>query len=534
MAPSQSTHPGLPPDDPQGRLLGGRYRLHRPIASGGMARVWEASDETLARRVAVKILHAHLAEDDSFVRRFQGEAIAAARLAHPSIVSVYDTLATDDGINAIVMELVSGTTLRSDLDEHGPLRLPAILAIGTQVADALGAAHAAGLVHRDVKPANILLSGDGRVLVADFGIAKAAEGADLTSDGSMVGTAKYLAPEQVEGKPVDGRTDLYALGVVLYEALTGKAPFVADTDTATVLARLQHDPVPPRQIRPEIPATVEAVVLRSMARRPQDRYPDAAALRSALLAAGADPGQAPAAAQAAAAGARQSSTFESRPTPSPSTSHTPEPTDQSGASPIVAGTGSDSGSGARRLWPWALIATALIAAGTATVGASIGGHNDVGPVVAVASVDDFDPGRADGGGGDGTEMQQLLGNLTDSDPATSWRTESYRTEDVHGFKGGVGLVVSAGATTALGHLELVTDRGGWSADVYLTEADPPSTIAEWGAPVARVADAPDGTVRVDLGDRTAKAVLVWFTRLADTQEPGRYAVYLSSAGLRAP
>ncbi|MCU1498826.1 MAG: serine/threonine protein kinase, partial [Acidimicrobiales bacterium] len=295
-----STSSGSPADDLTGRVLAGRYRLNHPIASGGMAQVWEATDEVLARRVAVKILHPHLARDDSFVRRFRNEAIAAARLAHPSIVSVYDTL-SEGWVQAIVMELVTGTTMRADLDQHGPLQLTAVLAIGTQVADALGAAHASGLVHRDVKPANILLSADGRVLVADFGIAKAAEGADLTSDGSMVGTAKYLAPEQVEGGPIDGRTDLYALGVVLYEALTGQAPFVADTDTGTALARLHRDPVPPRELRPQIPLAVERVVTRAMARRPGDRFADAAAFRQALLAAGADPAKAPAAAQAAVA-----------------------------------------------------------------------------------------------------------------------------------------------------------------------------------------------------------------------------------------
>ncbi|MGN6695618.1 MAG: serine/threonine-protein kinase, partial [Aquihabitans sp.] len=236
-----------------------------------MAEVWEATDETLARRVAVKLLHPHLARDDSFVRRFRAEAVAAARLAHPSIVSVYDTV-TADGLEAIGMELVVGTTMRADLDEHGPMRLDAVLAIGTQVADALGAAHASGLVHRDVKPANILLSADGRVLVADFGIAKAAEGADLTSAGAMVGTAKYLAPEQVEGGAIDGRADLYSLGVVLYEALTGAAPFDEETDTATALARLHRYPTEPRQIRPEIPVATEAVVMRAMSRAPADRF----------------------------------------------------------------------------------------------------------------------------------------------------------------------------------------------------------------------------------------------------------------------
>ncbi|MCB1040356.1 MAG: serine/threonine protein kinase, partial [Acidimicrobiales bacterium] len=206
---SSTPPPSAEPDGTPlvGRLLVGRYRLERPIASGGMAQVWEGLDQTLARRVAVKILHPHLASDETFVRRFRAEAVAAARLSHPSIVSVYDTCSID-GLEAIVMELVTGTTVRADLDAHGPLKLPAVLAIGTQVADALGAAHAAGLVHRDVKPANILLSADGRVLVADFGIAKAAEGSDLTAAGAMIGTAKYLAPEQVRDGPIDGRADL--------------------------------------------------------------------------------------------------------------------------------------------------------------------------------------------------------------------------------------------------------------------------------------------------------------------------------------
>ncbi|MCB0962861.1 MAG: serine/threonine protein kinase, partial [Acidimicrobiales bacterium] len=268
MAASTPPPSGAPPEQLAGRLLAGRYRLNRPIASGGMARVWEATDETLARRVAVKLLHDHLARDESFVHRFRAEAVAAARLSHPAIISVYDTFSVD-GLEGIVMELVVGTTMRADLDQHGPMRLEAALAIGTQVADALGAAHASGLVHRDVKPANILLASDGRVLVADFGIAKAVEGQDLTGTGTMIGTAKYLAPEQVQGAPVDGRADLYALGVVLYEALAGQPPFAADTDAATALARLQHDPAPLRSHRAEVPPAVEAVVLQALARRPE-------------------------------------------------------------------------------------------------------------------------------------------------------------------------------------------------------------------------------------------------------------------------
>src|SRR5688572_15750388 len=189
-----------------------------------MAQVWRGTDEVLRRQVAVKLLHPHLAADGSFVTRFRQEAVAAARLAHPGIVAIYDTC-SEAGTEAIVMELVPGRTLRERIDDPTPIDPWQAAGLAAQVAEALDAAHRAGLVHRDIKPANVLLAGDGRVKVADFGIAKAAEGADLTQPGLMVGTAKYVAPEQVEGKPVDARTGIYSLGIVLYEMLFGRAPF---------------------------------------------------------------------------------------------------------------------------------------------------------------------------------------------------------------------------------------------------------------------------------------------------------------------
>src|SRR3954447_11475909 len=246
-----------------------------------MAQVWEATDEVLARRVAVKVLHPHLAADESFVARFRREAVAAARLSHPAIVSIYDTCSEGD-CEAIVMELVQGTTLRDLLDERKWLEPGQAVTIIAEVADALETAHQGGVVHRDVKPANILLSPDGRVLVADFGIAKA--GGDLTTTNTTLGTAKYLAPEQVEGHAVDARTDVYALGLVLYEALCGRVPFQADTETATALARLHQEPMRPRNIRAGIPKSLEDVVLKAIAREPDARYPSAAAFRAALLA----------------------------------------------------------------------------------------------------------------------------------------------------------------------------------------------------------------------------------------------------------
>src|SRR5579885_1904037 len=249
-----------------------------------MAQVWEATDEVLTRRVAVKLLHPHLAADATFVERFRREAIAAARLAHPSIVAIYDTC-SEDGTEAIVMELVRGTTLRALLDERGYLEAPQAVAIASQVADALSVAHRAGIIHRDIKPANILLSEDGRVLVADFGIAKAGEGADMTGTGTTLGTVKYLAPEQVRGDPVDARTDVYALGVVLYECLCGRPPFVADSDAATALARLHQQPLRPRNIRASISKPMDDVVMRALSLEPAGRYASAGDLRAALLAA---------------------------------------------------------------------------------------------------------------------------------------------------------------------------------------------------------------------------------------------------------
>ena len=233
-----------------GALLGGRYRLDELLASGGMAQVWLGTDEVLRRPIAVKILHQHLAADETFVTRFRHEAIAVARLSHPSIVNVYDTC-SDDGVEAIVMELVRGQTLRTTARRRARSTRGWPPTSPPRWRGALAVAHAAGLVHRDIKPANILLSEDGRVKVGDFGIAKAAESADLTQEGSFLGTAKYLAPEQVEAKPVDGRTDLYSLGVVLYEMLCGRVPFEADTSSATALARLHSDPpaAPARQGR---------------------------------------------------------------------------------------------------------------------------------------------------------------------------------------------------------------------------------------------------------------------------------------------
>jgi len=271
-----------------------------------MGTVWVADDPVLSRRVAIKILRADLAADDATRARFRHEAIAAARLSHPNIVAIYDT-GDEDDTAYIVMELVDGPTVRNLLDERGTLAVRDAVRIGMQVADALDAAHRVGLVHRDVKPPNVLVPPSGPVKVTDFGIAKANDSGDLTRTGMVMGTARYLAPEQVTGRPADARTDVYALGLLLYEMLCGKPPFRGDTDIATAAARLTTTAPPVRLRRPDAPPALDDVVHKCLARDITRRFVSAADVRTALAAVRLD---APAA----------------RPTPRPAPRPAPRPT----------------------------------------------------------------------------------------------------------------------------------------------------------------------------------------------------------------
>lgn len=261
-------------------IIAGRYELQRRLAQGGMAEVWLAIDLTLDRKVAVKWLKPTLATDPIVAERFRREAIAAASLNHPNIVAVHDVF-EQDGRQAVVMQLVDGKSLRQLLDTQNRLSPELTCHIGIAVARALDNAHDAGFVHRDVKPGNIMITADGRVLLTDFGIAKGLHGDgsdDLTSDNIMMGTAKYLAPEQVRGKKLDGRADLYSLGLVMYECLAGRVPFLGETDADTALARLQRDPTDLARLRATLPTRLVGAVHGLLARKPELRPADGAAL----------------------------------------------------------------------------------------------------------------------------------------------------------------------------------------------------------------------------------------------------------------
>ncbi len=482
------------------RVLGGRYRLSRPIARGGMAEVWEAHDEVLGRRVAVKVLHPHLAADEAFLARFRREAIAAARLAHPNIVATFDT-GVDDGVAYIVMELVDGHTLRQELAEQGALTPVRAIHIASQVADALDYAHSSGVIHRDVKPGNILLTEDERVKVADFGIAKAAietledsgvssVTGDLTQSGAIVGTAKYLSPEQVNGEPVDGRSDVYALGVLLYEMLCGRAPFVGDTDVAVAMQHATATPLSPRQVRAGIPRPLEAIVLRAMAKTPERRYPTAAELHTALLSIDLGPDDAIPAIRR-------------------------EDTPPRGTPPTFAQS--------ERSWIVPVVAIVVLAVTLGVVGVLFarsdtgqrllnrpdgGDSSSEASRVNVLSAGAFDPPP-----GSGEEHDEELRFLIDGDPATTWSTEQYGSRQFGGLKRGVGFVLNLNGAPALRELEVTSPARGWSASVYVADGLKSSVPPEeWGEAVASGADI-SGDVTFELGGKRGSVVLVWITDL---------------------
>ncbi|HLT16729.1 MAG TPA: Stk1 family PASTA domain-containing Ser/Thr kinase [Acidimicrobiales bacterium] len=265
-------------------VFNGRYELHRRLGRGGMAEVYLARDQLLDRPVAVKVLFPEFATDPAFVERFRREATAAANLNHPNIVGVYDW-GEADSTYFIVMEYVDGRTLAEILRTEGPLHPDRVADIGADVAAALGFAHRNGVVHRDVKPGNVIVTSTGLVKVADFGIARAITAStedDLTQVGQVMGTAAYFSPEQARGENVDPRSDIYSLGVVLYELATGRPPFAGDSPVAIAYKHVHESPVPPRQVDPTLPQALEAIILKTLAKNPANRYPSAEDLRADL------------------------------------------------------------------------------------------------------------------------------------------------------------------------------------------------------------------------------------------------------------
>ena len=261
-------------------IIDGRYRVLSRLGSGGMAEVYLAEDQLLGRQVAVKVLHQHFAEDQEFVERFRREASSAAALSHQNIVGIFDR-GEWNGTYYIAMEYVAGRSLKSIVRDEGPLDPATAIDIVVQILRGARFAHKRGVVHRDLKPHNVILDEEGRARVTDFGIARAGA-SDMTLTGSIMGTAQYLSPEQAQGLPVSAASDLYSIGVILYELLTGVVPFEGETAVAIAFKQVSAEPRPPSMVNPALPVALDAVVLRALAKDPAQRYADAEAFITAL------------------------------------------------------------------------------------------------------------------------------------------------------------------------------------------------------------------------------------------------------------
>ena len=417
------------------QVIAGRYELEHVVGSGGMSSVYCAFDTLLERHVALKILHEQYGSDAEYVERFRREARAVAQLSHPNIVTVIDR-GEENGRQFIVFELVDGENLKELVDRGGPLPVRRVLELGLEIGRALAFAHAQGLVHRDVKPQNVLLNGDGQAKVTDFGIVRSLDAVGHTETGTVLGTSHYIAPEQARGERVDAQTDLYSFGVVLYELLTGEVPYPGD-NFLTVAMKHVNEPVPSvLERRPDAPIRLASLIERSMAKVPAERpasMDEVVAELQAVL---------------AELDTREDgdATMIVRPKALPKPVR---PRRARRAMPVLP-----------------LLLAALVLA--AVVGAIVyaareggdggGGAGGDNAPVRLAGVGSYDPQ-----GDDREEHPERVGDATDGDTSTYWTTSTY--ESFSDTKDGVGLVVDAGASRELSQLSITTDTPGFTAEI---------------------------------------------------------------------
>ncbi|MGA0877602.1 MAG: serine/threonine protein kinase [Ilumatobacteraceae bacterium] len=528
-------------------VIAGRYRLDEHRAHGGMAEVWRATDLQLSRTVAVKLLKPHLTADATLAERFRREAVAAANLNHYNIVTVHDAI-EDDGRQAVIMEFVDGKSLRELLDTNGRLATNLVVHIGTSVCAALEAAHKLGIIHRDVKPGNVLLMKDGRVMLTDFGIAKVlGEGEDLTSENIMMGTAKYLSPEQVRGDKLDDRADLYSLGIVLYECLVGKVPFVGSNDTETALARLQKEAPTITSLRPDVDPGIAAVIHKMMAREPRNRFQSCAQARQALKDAadkrgmpGTNVATRPVRDRTPPTGKvirpkNHTPTATTRLPVVPSDERTPPGLATSGrpSQPRQKGTSRSTtpaqgtpkrdgvlSSVMRNPVVLAVLLLVVVIGGVVVAqrdtrqaepdvstpiadGAAVDTPIYTGPVE-ITGIKSFDPE-----GDDRVENEDMVLNVTDGDPDTWWSTTCYRSP-TFGSKSGVGLVLQLNELT-MAQLDVDMASREWKASIYAS-AENGTAASQWGQPIWQ--GSADAGSKISTAFTTpAQFVLIYFTEV---------------------
>jgi serine/threonine-protein kinase len=421
-----------------GELIAGRYELEELVGSGGMSSVYRAHDRLLERTVALKILHEQFTRDDAYVERFRREARAVAQLAHPNIVTVIDR-GEQDGRQFIVFEYVDGMNLKELMTQEGPASPREAIELALQVARGLSFAHENGLVHRDVKPQNVLLDADGRAKVTDFGIAHAVDVDGMTITGTIMGTSNYIAPEQARGQAVDEQTDVYSLGCVLYELLTGEVPFEGDNFVAVAMRHVNEPAPSVRDVRPDVPPRLDRAIQQAMAKDHGERFDSMADFAAELEACHAE------------LDGNEGATMVVPPR-------------------TITRPGRRQARAARRrsIWPFVLLGVGLAAVIGGLAGAILlqdngggsgnggGGSANHGPIHLSATTG-FDPF----GSPPGEEHNDEAGNATDRDPATYWTTESYNGAQLG--KQGVGVLLSAGRKVSPRTIRVTTDTDGFTA-----------------------------------------------------------------------
>jgi predicted Ser/Thr protein kinase len=466
-----------------GEVLAERYELEELVGTGGMSSVFRAHDRLLDRRVALKVLHQHYTDDPDYVERFRHEARAVAALSHPNIVTVIDR-GEHEGRQFIVFEYVDGDNLKRLIERRGPAPVATALELAMQIARGLSFAHQRGLVHRDVKPQNVLLNGDGHAKVTDFGIARSLDvKRGMTQTGTVLGTSDYIAPEQAQGQRVDEHSDIYSLGVVLYEILTAEVPFPGENFVAVAMRHINEPPPSVRVKRPDVPVRVDAAIAKAMAKNPDDRFGTMAAFCVELeecLAEEQD--TAPGTQVLPAAGAARRQTHRRR-----------------RVSP----------------WPLLLVLGCLLAigavvayfvikgAGSGSPPASDGGGGGRGATPHLAGVTAYDPF----GSPPGEEHNQDAPLATDRNPGTYWRTETYHSTFAALGKAGVGLVLDAHTAAQVHEIGIATSTPGFTAQIKAGDSKTsfPDVVA-----AAKTVD--DGTTFA-VGGNPHRYYLIWITRL---------------------
>jgi serine/threonine-protein kinase len=492
-----------------GTVLSGRYRLEAKLGSGGMSTVYLARDQTLDRPVAVKVMHREMSEQADQLERFRQEARSVAKFSHPNVVSVIDA-GEDGGHPYIVFEYVEGETLKQRISRNGALDPQEAIAYAIEIARGLAVAHARNMVHRDIKPQNILIDGEGRAKLTDFGISRQLEQDGMTATGRVLGTTDYVAPEQAMGRKVDPRTDIYSLGVVLYEMLIGQVPFAADSQVGVAMKHVNEELPDVQRRRPDVSAAVALVVERATAKDPEERYQQVSEMIDDLSTA-----LEVEAARAGSTTGEATSVLDAVPAPKRKLS-------------------------GRARWSWAAILLLVLVGGGALLAAQLissggigggGAEKGSGKTIQTSSATDYDPE------GDGEEVPSKVELAVDGDPTgTAWETEHYESDTFAGTKTGpdpgVGIYVKTTSPAKPTKMIVRTPTPGWDAEVFAASSGPPEELTEWGEPVGTAVDA-SSTQEIDLNvSEPATYFLLWFNKASEAHDQfGGYQVEISDIKL---